>query len=147
MKDLISFTCGDASLKLKSVICKFVDLIRSGKVLRGILPIFCGASLTALVKKNKDVRSIAVGLCWRRLACKIACFDVKDDLARSLSPIQNGVAVRGGSEAIIHSVRAFVRAENTQPMTIVKYDFRNAFNEMFRKFLLNEIKSEAPSLQ
>lgn len=63
-----------------------------------------------------------------------------------IAPIQNGFGVKGGAEAIVHAVRAFTEAQHDTPMAIVKLDFKNAFNELFRKFLLKEIKDTAPSL-
>lgn len=51
LKDLTSFTCGEAGLKLKSSIAKLVDLIRNGKIISEILPIFYGATLLKRTKK------------------------------------------------------------------------------------------------
>jgi hypothetical protein len=39
-----------------------------------------------------------------------------------------------------------VEADHSHPMVIIKFDFKNAFNMMNRKFLLNEIKNNAPML-
>lgn len=146
LKDLISFSCGDASPKLVSTIAKLVNIVRGGKICEKLLPIFYGAALIALAKKNGDIRPIAIGLVWRRLSGKIACFCIKDELALSLGPIQNGFGVKGGAEAIVHAVRTFALAEHNGPVAIVKFDYRNAFNELYRKYFLGEIKREAPSL-
>lgn len=148
LKDLISFSSRDASAKLTSAIAALVNIIRSGKICSKLLPIFYGASLIALAKLNGDIRPIAIGLVWRRLGGKIACFSVKDSLSEVLKPIQNGFGVRGGSESIVHAVRAYSEASHEHPKAIVKFDFRNAFNEMFRKHLLAEVKTVAfPMLQ
>lgn len=146
LKDLISFSCGEVSSKLTSAVAKLVNIVRAGKICSKILTIFYGAALIALAKKNGDVRPIAIGLVWRRLACKIACFSIKDELAQRLAPIQNGFGIKGGAEGIVHAVRAFSEAQHHSPMAIVKFDYRNAFNEIFRKYFLQEIKLEAPSL-
>lgn len=146
LKDLISFSCGDASAKLITAMAKLVNIIRSGSVYDEILPVFYGASLIALAKLNGDIRPIAIGLVWRRLAGKIGCFAVKEQLSQVLQPIQNEFGVRGGAEAIVHAVRSFARTAHINPTALIKIDFRNAFNEMFRKFLLNEVKRVAPSL-
>lgn len=68
LKDLISFTCGDSSTKLTSSVAKLVNVIRSGNICSRLLPVFYGAALIALAKKNGDIRPIAIGLTWRRLA-------------------------------------------------------------------------------
>lgn len=47
---------------------------------------------------------------------------------------------------MVHAVRAFAKAQHHKPMAIVKFDYRNAFNELFRKYLFKEIMTEAPSL-
>lgn len=146
LKDLISFTCGESASKLTSAASKLVNVIRSGKICQELPPIFYGAALIALAKKNGDVRPIAIGLTWRRLAGKIACFSIRTELAGSLAPIQNGFGVKGGAEAIVHAVREFSMASHQSPIAVVKFDYKNAFNEMFRKFLLKEIRNEAPSL-
>lgn len=124
----------------------FNNKIRKGKICSKLCPIFYGASLIALAKKNGDIRPIVIGLVWRRLASKIAVFSVRESIADSLMPIQNGFGVKGGSEAIVHAVRSFTLAQHDTPMAIVKFDFRNAFNELFRKLLLSEVKEKAPSL-
>lgn len=74
LKDLISFSCGDASKRLTSAIAKLVNVIRAGKICSKLCPVFYGAALVALAKKNGDIRPIAIGLVWRRLAGKNFCF-------------------------------------------------------------------------
>ena len=63
-----------------------------------------------------------------------------------LTPIQNGFGIKVGSEAIVHAARSFSLTQHDTAMAIVKFDFRNAFNELFRKLLLSEVKEIAPSL-
>ncbi|KAJ6639514.1 hypothetical protein Bhyg_12260 [Pseudolycoriella hygida] len=67
-------------------------------------------------------------------------------LSRSLLPFQNGINVKGGTEAIVHAVRALAEYDHPTPMAILKFDYKNAFNEINRKYMLKEIKREAPSL-
>lgn len=89
-----------------------------------ILPIFYGATLTALSKKKNDVRPIAVGMVWRRLAAKIAVFDICNELSEMLRPYQFGFGTQGGAEAIIHAVRCLTKSNVEGPMAIIKLDFR-----------------------
>ena len=128
LKDLTSFTCGDSANKLLKSIASLIDLIKSGKIMADILPIFYGATLTALLKKNDDVRPIAAGNVWRRLAGKVACFNVKGRLSEILKPVQLGFGIKGGAEALVHAVRRFCKAKHNKPMALIKFDFRNAFN-------------------
>lgn len=146
LKDLISFSCGDSASHLINAIVSLTDLVKAGKIVKDIQPIFYGASLIAFDKKKIDVRPIAVGIVWRRLAGKIACFHIKNDLSEILCPIQLGFGVRGGAEALIHAVRCFAKADHAKPMAIIKFDFKNAFNMMFRKYLLTEVKEISPEI-
>ena len=146
LKDLISFTCGESASHLLKAIASLTDLIKAGKISQEIHSIFYGASLIAFDKKKIDVRPIAVGLVWRRLAGKIVCFHVHDSLSETLRPIQLGFGVKGGAEALIHAVRCLAKAKHTKPMVILKFDFRNAFNMLFRKFLLTEVNEICPEM-
>lgn len=146
LKDLTSFTCGESANRLLKAIASLVDVVKFGEVQKDIAKIFFGASLTALMKGEDDVRPIAVGIVWRRLAGKIACYNVKDNLVKKLKPIQLGFGVKGGAEALVHAVRSFCTAKHEGPMALVKFDFGNAFNMLFRKFMLGEVKDICPEL-
>lgn len=144
LKDLASFTCGKAASRLLKTIASLVDVVKYGKVQKDITRIFFGASLTALMKGEDDVRPIAVGIVWRRLTGKVACYNVRANLVKKLKPFQLGFGVKGGAEALLHSVRCFCTHEG--PQALVKFDFGNAFNMLFRKFLLGEVKDICPEL-
>lgn len=146
IKDLTSFSCGVAASKLKSSIVKLVDLIKYGNVPSDLVKLFYGASLTALQKLNLDVRPIAAGLYWRRIAGKIVGCNIRESLSMKLQPKQVGFAVNGGAEAMVHSVRAFIEYPHTEPMALLKIDYKNAFNEVKRQHLLNETKIYCPGL-
>lgn len=146
LKDLTSYTCGESASKLLKSIISLTDLAKAGKICKDILPIFYGASLIAFDKKKTDVRPIAVGITWRRLSGKIVCCHIKEHLAEVLAPIQIGFGVKGGAEALIHAVRCFVKADHDKPMAIIKFDFKNGFNMLFRKLLLTEIAEICPEL-
>lgn len=103
-------------------------------------------ALIALAKKNGDLRPITMGLVWRRLAGKVGVFSVKDSIADILAPIQKGFGIKGGAESIVHAVRTFIEAHHDSPTAILKFCFKNAFNELFRKLLLKSIKETARSL-
>jgi len=67
-------------------------------------------------------------------------------LVKKLRPVQLGFGVKGGAEALVHAVRCFCKADHARPVAIVKYDFRNAFNMLFRKFMLGEVRDICPEL-
>src|ERR1700744_3342507 len=143
LKDLVSFTCGDSANRLS---LSLVDVIKGGKVRSEVAKILFGASLTALLKGEDDVRPIAVGIVWRRLAGKIACSDIRQKLVEQLKPFQVGFGIEGGAEALVHAIRRFCTAAHGEPMVLVKFDFKNAFNMLFRKFMLGEVKDICPEL-
>ena len=146
LKDLTSFTCGESANKLLKAIASFSDLAKSGKICKDVLSVFYGASLLAFDKKKIDVRPIAVGITWRRVAGKIVCYHVRDELSKVLAPIQIGFGVKGGAEALIHAVRCFATAGHEKAMAIIKFDFKNAFNVLFRKLLLSEVEEICPEM-
>lgn len=85
-------------------------------------------------------RPIAAGIIWRRLTGKISCSDVKESLVNKLKPFQLG------AEALVHAVRRFCESDHVEPVAIIKFDFRNAFNMIFRNFMLGEVKEICPEL-
>ena len=48
------------------------------------------------------------------------------------------------SEVVVHTVRSFL--ETTDKATMIKLDFRNAFNENKRGIMLREIHHQAPEV-
>lgn len=59
-----SYTCGESANHLLKAIATLTDLVKSGKIIQDIQPIFYGASLITFDKKKIDVRPIAVGIVW-----------------------------------------------------------------------------------
>ena len=91
------------------------------------MPYFFGANLTALQKKNGDIRPIAVGCTLHRLAAKVAGSKVMEEMGELLAPRQLGYGVRRGAEAAVHAARLYLR--DIEPRkAVLKLDFKNAFN-------------------
>ena len=145
LKDMISVQNGDAGDKLLARLTEFSNLCLSGKVPLSIRPIFCGASLCALNKKDGGIRPIAVGCTLRRLVAKAASKLVQEKMASKMAPVQLGFGVKHGTEAASHAARRFL--ENMIPgQAILKLDFANAFNSLSREVLLHTIYDELPEL-
>ena len=113
---------------LISALARFATLVLQGKIPPTIRPLFFGASLIALAKKDDGVRPIAVGCTLRRLAAKVASLKVRDEMAALLAPHQLGYGVRGGAEAAVHAARLYVR--DLEQRCVLKLDFKNAFNTL-----------------
>ncbi len=107
------------------------------------MPILFGASLIALNKKAGGIRPIAIGCTLRRLAAKLACSSVIEELGPLLRPKQMGFGTQCGTEAIVHSVRQFMSADKG---VLLKLDYANAFNSVFRSRILEAADEHVPSL-
>ena len=76
---------------------------------------------------------------------KVACRLVINDMTTLLSPRQLGYGVRGGAEAAVHATRIFLN--NLVPShSVVKLDFKNAFNSIRRDRMLQTVRDLAPEL-
>ena len=62
-----------------------------------------------------------------------------------LTPRQLGFGISGGAEAAVHAVRQYL--DNLQPNhALVKLDFSNAFNSMYRDKMLDAVLALAPDI-
>ena len=105
----------DKSDRATEAITKIIDIMVAGKVPVRVAPFLCGAWLHAAKKKVGGIRPIAVSNIIRRLTSKVMSFAISERAATTLSPHQLGVGVRGGCEAIVHTVRQVVEEGNTLP--------------------------------
>ena len=104
-----------------------------------------GAGLVALPKPQGGVRPIAAGETPRRLTGK--CLMGRNDAQSFFWPAQVGVAVPGGAEKAIHTVRAWHRRHQTSSDKVaLKLDFANAFNTVRRDAVLSAIRDPFPAL-
>ena len=113
--------------KAADAITKLVNIMGAGAVPAIVAPFLSGARLHAGLKKDGGIRPIAVGNIMRRLTSKCFMHGVADRAAALLGPHQLGVGVRGGLEAIIHSMRHVVEGGEDDTM-ILQLDLINAFN-------------------
>jgi hypothetical protein len=88
LKDMVSFSAGEAGKRALTAITKLCNFILAGKINEEVLPIFFGASLCALSKKDDGLRPIAIGCSFRRLAARVACFKNNCDIHSYLAPHQ-----------------------------------------------------------
>ena len=144
LKDLISDDLGTFSQNLLFSLTSLTKNILLGHVEKSICPIFYGASLCALGKKNGDIRPIAVGMCIRRLAAKVVCAKINDSLGTLLRPKQLGFGTKSGSEIVVHTIRNYLSLFDNSEKVILKIDFFNAFNMVSRSTILFKIKEFAP---
>ena len=119
-----------------------VNLILSGELPRG--GGLLDSLLLALEKDKGGVRPIAIGEVWYRVAAMCAIDEVGKEAGRGLAPLQVGVGVEGGTEAVVHGLATAMAAD---PHSIVLVaDNKNAFNEILRMPAIRQVKEHAPSL-
>ena len=125
-----------------------VNLLCRGCVAPSIRPHLCGATLLACQKKGGGLHPIAVGEVLRRLTSKCVSRAVHAESISALSPLQVGVGIPHGCEAIVHSVVSLLNDSTFPPDSrfLLLVDFSNAFNSTDRKCLFDEARSRIPSM-
>jgi hypothetical protein len=77
-----------------------VNLLCVGRALRVVVPHLCGAYLLLCRGNDGGIRPIAVGEVLRRLTSKCAARAVLSNALQLLSPLEVGVGLPGGCDAI-----------------------------------------------
>ena len=122
-------------------------MLLSGAAPPQVRPILFGANLIALRKPGGGVRPIAIRNTLRRIVAKAVSFLMFDSFGDKLRPIQLGCGTKAGCEAAIHASRTFLyNASKERPRVLLKLDYQNAFNSLWRDRLLAVIKEEFPHL-
>ena len=142
LKDMTERQVGESFVKS---ISKFVNLVLAGGVPVEVRPHFFGATLLAFNKKDGGLRPIAVGLTLRRLVSKVACSSATVQCLDFLKPRQLGVGVKGGTEALAHSARLYLKSI-PESHVFVKLDFSNAFNCIRRDVVREAVATHVSSL-
>ena len=115
---------------------------------------FAGTSICRWHYENKfkfwkfEERVISCVEVLRRLTSKCLARLVQQDAVQALSPLQVGVGVKCGCEAIIHSVFSTFSDSNPLPdhCWSLLLDFSNAFNSIDRGFMFEEIRARIPDI-
>ena len=71
---------------------------------------------------------------------------VRDAAREHFFPTQLGVAVPGGVEVAIHTVRAWIDRHSGSRKVLIKLDFANAFNSVRRQDVVNATRVHFPGL-
>ncbi|CAI7903438.1 unnamed protein product, partial [Closterium sp. NIES-53] len=120
-----------------------VNTILKGKLPQPIADLLTSSRLIALAKPEGGARPIAVGECLTRLVAKAALSTLGKAVRGYFLPLQYGVAVSGGEEAIIHSARAYT--DNHPNCLILRTDISNAFNSISRQAIVTALQDPALS--
>ena len=127
---------------------KMVNLLCAGKVPALVIPRLCGASLLPCKKRSGGLRPIAVGEVLRCLTSKCVSRVVRAEALRIQSPLQVGISIPAGCEAIVHAVLNVQEDSSIPPENrfTLLVDFSNAFNSVNRAALFREVKDRIPSI-
>ena len=145
LKDLISNSARAGGKKLLAALTAFTNLVLSGITPVQVRPLFFGATLTALNKKDGGLRPIAVGCTLRRMVAKVASRAVLERMGSLLAPLQLGFGTSLGAEAAVHSARVYLH-HLLPDHVLLKLDFRNAFNSIRRDKVLEAARESIPEL-
>ena len=102
------------------------------------------ATATITTTPLLDIRPIAMGNTMRKLTSKTVQFMHKGELVEVFMPFQFGAGAPLGAECVIQIVRNLLLLH--PDWTVAKVDFKNAFNTIFRKLLLDSVVKHAPGL-
>ena len=80
----------------------------------------------------------------KRLVSRCCAVRLQDKAAAFLAPHQLGVGVRGGSEAIVHTVRKVLEADPT--LLCLQADLVNCFNLLDREVGMEEVAAHFPEI-
>ena len=103
------------------------------------------ARLVAFAKPAGGVRPIAVGSVWRRVIARAVASQCRARWAEALRPVQFGVGVRGGTEAMVHGVRSLLQEH--PEWCVAATDCRNTYNAVSgRAGVLRAVQEFDPAL-
>ena len=136
------------SERVAPMLALVVDVLAKGSAPRELAPWLAGARLTALKKKDDDVRPIACGETLRRLVGKVLSARHRRTFENVLlKGNQVGVSVKGGAEAMTSVVANYAkRHEGSADAVVLKIDYANAFNSIDRDTFLAAVQARTPKL-
>ena len=83
----------------------------------------------------------------RQLTCKCRpARAIRYSVLSSLSPLQLGVCVKGGCEAVIHAASHLMSSSTPSQCWTLLLDFSNAFNSINREAMFVEIRRRSPTI-
>ncbi len=138
LQEAVCYPSPDRANQLLSALIQFVNLLVAGRTPLSVTPHLCGATLLACPKKSSGHRPIET---LRRLTSKCLTHHVRPTIQSLLTPLQLGIGVRNGCEAIIHaSSQLMSTTPDTQHWTLL-LDFSNAFNNFDRQTMFSEFRN------
>ena len=145
--ELLHAPGADGDNGLLKALAKSMDILAKGEGPPCLAQWLAGAPLTALRKEDDGVRPIAVGETVRRLISSLLLARHAEKAKEILTPLQIGVAVSNGGEAVIHAARDLAhRFGHDHRYSLLTVDLRNAFNLVSRAAFRREVRLHLPGL-
>ena len=134
LKVAINYPPTNRTNKVLEAVTKMVNVLAAGELPEEAVPFFSGARLYAGNKKCGGIGPIAVGDIIRCLVSKCFYYGLAEKVSKMLAPFQLGVGVKGGCEALIHTIKAILEEPDTDrdSCSILQVDLQNAFNRVDR---------------
>jgi hypothetical protein len=162
IRQLFPPNASDAALQ---PLLDFVNLVLAGKISDRAADFLTASTLTALVKRDKEgnvqlrddglpaLRPLAVPETLYRICALCALVVLREQASKILVDChQLGVGVSGSCEAIAEAVRAYLNdpdaagAEASLSRVVLSFDMANAFNEIDRRVIIQEVATRLPAL-
>ncbi len=141
----------DLALELPAVFLQFhavCSIIARGEVPPRAREALSACRLLALAKPVVDgpdgVRPIAIAEVLQRLVSRAIALQMRDAFQQFFSPLQYAVSTPGGCESIIAGVRALLDVD--PELLVLQVDLANAFNEVDRVAIFEELRTHFPAL-
>ena len=147
LKDALSAPNANKRQRFLLSLTRFVNLLNNANVPESFRPYLFSANCHPLLKKDGGIRPVGVMEVFARLTSKCNANALSSELAEIFSPLQLGVKVQGGCEAVLHAVNQIFHSplQSHQKATLL-VDWKNAFNEIDRTRMLEEVRSRLPKL-
>ena len=126
----------------------FINMFLSNRTPVELSALVVSGSLVPILKKDGGIRPVVVGEVFRRLISKLCVYSIRPDIMQYLQPIQLGVGLSGGTEAVLHAFNRAIRSEQlvSEDQILSLVDFENAFNEVSRQRFLDIILLRFPAI-
>ena len=146
LREAITCPSPDLAEQFLSSLTRFANLLASGQVPKSMAPHLCGATLLPCRKKSGGHRPIAIGEVLRHLVSKCLAIHSRRDAVSRFYPLQLGVGISGGCEAIVHTVNHLMTSLPDNKQLTLELDFSNAFNQISREAMLAKFHQHLPGL-
>lgn len=127
-------------------VAALANLAANGKLPLEAQPLFNCGKAVALRKGDSDVRPLVVGNTFSRLISKTLVQKNKEKIEQFFGNRQVAFR-RGGCEIAVHAAQTFLENNRDDDnVATVLFDFKNAYNNVFRELMLQAFKKHFPEL-